>query len=250
MGFFDKDIDQEFPIVRNMEFGGQGKPKTPRLTKAANTMEDLYSQDIKYPLQGVAGLSDFENRGLSGLSDIMAGKAFRDPRTSPYYQSVREEGKRLTDEGASALRHRQNRAGAYNASTAINQEGDYRADMGNKIMGVLGQLFEAESARDNPYTRLQAGMTYGSLPRMIEQSGMDAGYNQSIQNLLAPFQLQAPLMQALLGVDPLQTANTFIQPSQADKWGQVMEMIGMGAQAGGKKGLGLWGGTPAAGGAA
>ncbi len=220
MGFFDKSIDTEFAPIRNIS------KKMPVHSQATGFLQELYGQDVEYPRRKIVGMSQPEEEGQSLLGRILSGQAFADPRTSPAYQGFREESKRVTEEGASAMRHRQNMGGMFRSGTAGKQEGDFRANMGAKELSFLGQLYERERERDNPYTRLMASSKYGALPRLLEQATMDSEYQAALSELLAPYQLQAPLAQTLLGSDPMQTANTFIGPSTADKWQQGMSMGG------------------------
>jgi hypothetical protein len=224
MGFFSKDIDWSFAPIRNIE------KKMPWAQKARGKMESMLHSDVRYPMQEIAGLSPYETQGMQQLSDIIGGKSFQDPRTSPLYQGLRGEMESLTGKGVSALRHRQNLGGMFRSSPGERAEGEFRGDMANRTLQILGQLYESERARDNPYTRLQAAMTYGGLPRQIEQAGMDASYTQQLQNLMAPYQLQLPIALQLLGYQPFQSATGMIQPTAAS---QVGALMGGGGQAAG-----------------
>lgn len=208
----------EFAPLRNIE------NKMPWAASGRSFLEELMGRNINYPTQEVAGLSQYEQQGMNQLADIMSGKAFRDPTTSPYYQGMRQEIARDTEKGASALRQRQNLGGMFRSGAGVREEGEYRGDMAAKALQILGSLFESESARDNPYTRLQAGMTYGAVPRQIQQQGFDASYNQQLQNLLAPFNLQVPLALQLMGYQPLQQAS--YQADDPSGLSSIMSLLG------------------------
>jgi hypothetical protein len=206
----------EFAPLRSYE------KKLPWAAEGREYLQNILRSTTEYPLQQVASLSPYETQGLAGLSDILAGKAFQDPRTSPYYQGMREEIASDTEKGVSALRHRQGMAGMFRSSPGLREEGEFRADMGSKALQILGSLYESERARDNPYTRVQAAMDYGSLPRLLEQARADAGYQQQLQNFLGPaWQQKIPLALQLMGYAPLQQASY-----QADEPSTLTQILG------------------------
>ena len=216
-GAAQKDKKKELPGAKLKE--------TPWAPGMRNFLSELMNRDLDYPRQRFAPMSSIEKEGLASLSDIMEGKSFRDPRTSPYYQGIREEAVANTERGASALRHRQNMGGMFRSSPGVRQEGEYRSAENAKLLQALGSLYEAESARDNPYTRLNAAMTYGSLPRQIEQATLNAEYNDLMQELLAPYTLQAPLAESMMNYAPWQQRSFYLDP---DKAGLVLRSLGSG----------------------
>jgi len=230
-GFFEPDIEDRYAKMRIKE--------TPWGEEARGWIQDLLKKDIQYPTQQVAGLSDIEQSGLSILKDIMAGKAFADPRTSPYYAGLREESERLTDQGTAALRHRQNLGGMFRSSPGVRMEGEYHGLMDENLLQELGRLYETERARDNPYTRLQAGMTYGQLPRMIEQQQYNAEMEKKTSDLLAPYSLQSPLANLMLQYAPYQVAGQITSPS----WHSIFERFGDPASQWGQSALSNWPGV-------
>lgn len=188
MSFFTSDTDVKYYAPKTAK-GTSG-------TQGRNYMSSLLGKGIDFPRREIAGMSDIEKRGQDILSNIASGSTFQDPRTSPLWSGLRREMKADEQEGADALSHRFRNL---TSSPAFNQMGDYRANMANKRAVTLGGLYERERDRDNPYTRLAAIDQFGGLPRTIEQSKSDAGYNQKIQNLLASFQYLLPLAQQIVG---------------------------------------------------
>ena len=227
MGFFDSETDWEFAPMRLME--------TPWGRQARTWMMNQMLGGVDYPTQRVAQLSGQEKAGLSSLDDILAGGSrFEDPSKSQYYGGLRDEMQRGTERGSSALRHRAQLGGMFSSGPGLREEGEYRAQRQNQSDMVLGGLYDQERTRENSdkYSRLAAAMSYGGLPRQIEQQGMNADYQKQIQDLLAPYQLQMPIANNLLGYAPWQTAVGTQQPSAAAGLGSIMGMVGQGVQAG------------------
>jgi len=219
MGFFSADTEEIYPVWR----------EKPGATQARGYLTDLMTKDVNLPTRQTAGMSANEQTGQSLLADILAGKSFQDPSTSQYYQGMRNQMKTATDEGAAALRHRQQLGGSFNSGAAVNQESKYRTGQNDQLMTLLGQLYEQERARDNEYTRLAASSQYGALPRLLEQQGMDSSYNAAQQNAMFPYQYQAPLASEIMQYfgSPWQMPTVVSNPSDfAQIVGPVAQMVG------------------------
>ena len=122
-----------------------------------------------------------------------------------------------------------------------------RGDMAASRLSMLGQLYNQERERDNPYTRLQAGAFYGALPREIQQQRAQAGYQTQLGNILFPYQNQAQIANQLLGYQPWYQPQFYEEPSTFSKIssaaGPLLGKLG-GNLLGGAFGGG--GGTPSA----
>ena len=156
-------------------------------------------QDVEFPTLQIPGLTGIEQQGQTILDQISKGEAFRDPSTSKFYQGLRTEYKNIEDQGVNAIRQRQNLAGGFRGSRGVAEEGRFRADIGNKLGTQLGALFEAESARDNPYTRLQAISEHGALPRLIQLAQAQAELDQFMQQTGFNYQTLPNITNILLG---------------------------------------------------
>ena len=193
MGFFDSDTKKEW-IHSAVNPKGSGQDGRAYLSKLLNSVGDF-----KAPVRPTAGMSANEQSVQSTLADIMGGKAFQDPTTSPLYSAFREQSLSDEERSVSQLRHRQSKTGMYNSGRAANEEGELRSDFGNNRNQVLGGMFENERNRDNPYTRVQAGAQFGSLPRTLEQQNLDNEYQSAIMELLFPYQTGANIAQGIVG---------------------------------------------------
>jgi hypothetical protein len=188
-----------------------------------NWFQNLLSGPVKYPGVKIPGMGENEAKGQSILADILAGKSFEDPRTSPLYQGYRAESLAEEEKGVGDMRRFAQLGGMTRSTPAMTSEGRYRADMGNKRMTQLGGMYEAERARDNPYTRVAAAKEFGSLPREIETDQAKADYNQKLAELLAPYNLQAPIAETLMAEKPWYQPQFTQQPSGLQ---QLISMIG------------------------
>jgi len=190
MGFFDSKTDVNY--------------YSPRVKKGYSAMMErgnirsLGQQPLAFPTQQIAGMTDTEQMGQSILGKIAAGETFEDPRSSPLWLGLRQNLDLSDAEQIAGLRERQAQSGMYFSSPAGREEADYRAKSAANRNTILGELYESERSRDNPYTRLAAIQQYGSLPRELEQARLDAEYNKTVQDLLAPYQYQLPLWQQMI----------------------------------------------------
>jgi len=158
---------------------------------------------------------------------ILAGEAFQDPRTSPLYQGLRAESMAQEQAGADQLRRRAQLGGAAMSSGAFGAESRYRQGMANSRLSQLGQLYEAERARDNPYTRMAAASQYGQLPRVLEQAQMAAQYDSQLANIMFPYTEQANVASALMGHSP----NMYQKAGSSSGFGSMLPLLGAGGGA-------------------
>lgn len=215
LDFFNDEQQENTPRIKETPWGAENR----------NYLTSLINQNVQYPTQQIAGLSDAEKQVQTLLAQVMSGSTFQDPRTSPYYQGLRQEIGAETEKGVSALNRRAQSAGMYRSGTAARAEGDYRSDQANKQLSLLGSLYEQERARDNPYTRLQAGATYGALPRELEQAGLTSQYQQQVNQLQFPYQYQAPLAQNMLNYQPWYTPTYITEPSEYSRINNAVQGI-------------------------
>ena len=192
---FSKTETAPAPVIKETDWG----------IEARSYLQKLLGGE--FPLQGTAGMSQYEQGGLGQLSNILGGGAFQDPFSSRYYQGIRDSSYADEDRAASKMRRGAQASGAGRSGAAGRAEGELRTGFSNQRNTILGGLYETERNRDNPYTRLQAAMQYGGLPRQIEQQGMDAQYNQAMQ----PYSTGAGIADQLLNYNP------WYQPQQYEQ---------------------------------
>ena len=230
MGFFGGS-DSSIDVVPQSAWQKQG----------ISFLKGLVNQTPELPTQGIAGMSQAEQLGQGQLMGILAGEAFQDPRTSPLYQGLRAESMAQEQAGADQLRRRAQLGGAAMSSGAFGAESRYRQGMANSRLSQLGQLYAAERARDNPYTRMAAASQYGQLPRALEQAQMDAQHQSQLANMMFPYTEQANIASALMGHSP----NMYQKAGSSSTFGSMLPILGMAAGAalgGGLIGPGLLGG--------
>lgn len=194
----------------------------------AQTLQNLAGQTPTIPQQGVAELTPMQQLIQSQLpallgninqtgqqatdyySDVLGGDY--DPRTSPYYEGLRQESERLKGQGVTSLRQRAELGGMLQSSNAAGVEGQFVNQSNAAFLKELGGLYETERNRQGQAAQgiQQAGTqqvqnvaAVGGIAdqqRVIEQAQQDALYQQLIMQILFPYQYQAQLAQALMGM--------------------------------------------------
>lgn len=217
MGLFDffqsKQKQAPQPVIK----------ETPWAPEARGYLTDLMNSPS--PLQGTAGMSGNEQASQDILASILKGDTFQDPAQSMYYQGLRGQMQAEEADAVNALRRRAQMSGMTNSSSAYGAEGRLRSSYSNQRMNILGNLYNQERQMDNPYTRLQAGMQYGSLPRQIEQQKLNAQFNQQMM----PYQVQSQIAGQLLNYQPWYQPQFYQEPSM---FSQLAPLLGTAAQAG------------------
>lgn len=209
-------------------------PSMPEQTESRQYLLDLMRQKLEIPARKVPGLTAEQQSGQEWLREYLAQPATPalseatnylrktlageyDPRTSPYYQSFREQSLSDEERAANILRQRLNIAqpGAVTTAPARSQEINLRRGFATDRLGALGSLYEAERGRmqeaagmlpgaaqlqaEEPLRKAQAGTLVGEAPRAIEAEQEEALWEALKETLLGPYMYQAPLAQALIG---------------------------------------------------
>lgn len=184
----------------------------------------------QYPVQGVAGLTPLQQQLQTYLDNYLSGgtQGYNlamgqtertlgggyDPRTSPYYQGLKQEAGRLRKEGGTAIRQSANLGGMLKSSPARALESEYGQKIDSALLSELGRLYETERDRQERAAGTAAGLggqQFGQLitgaglaeqPRTIEQMQADAVYNAMMSELLHPYEYQAVLARAMMGYTP------------------------------------------------
>ena len=189
-------------------------------------LQNLLATMPNVPTQGVAGLTPIQlmiQKMLPGYlnqvnqagdlaskeySDILSDKY--DPRTSPYYEGLRQEAERLQTEGVTSLRQRAELGGMVNSSNAAVSEGSFINQSNSALLTELGRLMETERGRKMlaaegiqgaESKRLGNVAAVGGIAeeaRSIEQQRADALYSQALMQMLFPYKYQAKLANSLL----------------------------------------------------
>ena len=207
MAFFD---DQQIDI--------DAMPKAVKLSSEDRALRDMMQRMIMGPghqfeAAPVAGMSQFEQQGGDLLSSYIQGNEFRDPRSSPLYQGLRDELRMEEQASAGMLRQQAQKLGVLRGSGAITGEGRLRNEFAAKRGSILGQLYEAEAMRNSPGARLEAAYGFGSLPRQLEQQRLTGGYAAREKTAMFPYQQQFPMAMQLFQESPYYTPQYYTQPS-------------------------------------
>jgi len=194
----------------------------------AQTLQNLAGQTPTIPQQGVAELTPMQQLIQSQLgpmldtinqsgreatdyySDVLGGDY--DPRTSPYYEGLRQESERLQGQGVTSLRQRAELGGMLQSSNAAGVEGQFVNQSNAAFLKELGGLYETERNRQGQAAegiqragaqQVQNVAAVGGIAdqqRVIEQAQQDALYQQLITQILFPYEHQAEWAAALMGM--------------------------------------------------
>jgi hypothetical protein len=226
-------------------------PMTQAQIDSQSKMMGWLNQDINYPTQGVAPLSDMEKTNLANISGSLergygiknlATEELRktlageyDPMTSPYWSSYRNEMTSLK-QGDVAGQNRANQAGGMGNSTTGTLASDEVANRWNQQMattagGLMQQerqnrLATAGQVNQTEFQNQLAGQQALGLPRQISQAEQTAQYQQQVNDLLAPYIYQSPLAQYIMN----QQSFYYKQSSGGFNFGSLIgPAIGIGA---------------------
>lgn len=212
-------------------FTSKTKVKDPlagQKAEAANWLLDLLKSGTpNIPIQQIAGLTDTQQAIQSGLKSQYANLNANydtargyytdvindqyDPRTSDYYQGLRQEAGDLKTEASNDVRQSANLGGMLQSTPRMAVESENRRKIDNQTLTLLGGMYETERNRkENAIGNLgqidaQQAQSTGMLSqiadqeRSIEQARNDALYNQALQTILFPYQYQAQLASAIFG---------------------------------------------------
>ncbi|KKL15022.1 hypothetical protein LCGC14_2509770, partial [marine sediment metagenome] len=190
--------------------GFEAIPQTENQQTAEARLMDLGTRDVSFPKAGVAPLSDIETAGLDELRKLIStggdgdielsqdvlrsivttpSNPLADPRFEAFQQFSRDEEASTI---GSARRGAQ-KGGVFKGSQNLAVEGKTRSRFAGERMNVLGNIIQEgidrkliastllnRQAVDTPLKMVQAAMSAGATPRMIEQLLEDADFKQKI----------------------------------------------------------------------
>ena len=202
-------------------------PSTPEQTQARTKQIELMEANLQFPTRQVPGMTGAEEEAQSllakymasgtpegytmGMQALMDAVKGSDPSTSPYYQALKAESLSEEERAAGNIRRGgQIASGTPFHSPNIGQEAKMRTDFAMGRESILQSLIDKErdrqlnaagplmSAADymsqEPLRKAQAGMTLGALPRQLQTEQESAVYEAILNELLAPYMYQAPIM--------------------------------------------------------
>lgn len=217
-----------------MAQGGDTKieqiPRTAGSLAGEDFLRRLLSGTPDMPTQRTAGMTPVQmliQRLLPGLlgktgeaGDLASGEYRKtlegdyDPRTSPYYEGLRQEAERLKKEGVTGLRQRAELGGMLTSSSAGDVEAGFVKQSDSALLQELGKLLETERGRkllaaegiQNVESRRLGNVAavggIAETARNIEQQRADALYNQALMTTMFPYTYQAGIGEALMTYSP------------------------------------------------
>ena len=130
-------------------------------------------------------------------TDVLGGGY--DPRTSPYYTSMKEQILKDSVEAGDSVRHNAARSGMLHSDPRHIQERKLTENVSGQLAQLLGGVYEAERGRmgqaagmapgiagamsKDALQKITAGSTIGAMPRQVEQEGLGREYSESMRQL-------------------------------------------------------------------
>jgi hypothetical protein len=173
-------------------------------------------------LQGTLG--DYINRAPQPLhqeaeSQLMGTlQGDYDPRTSPYYKSLREQALREEQEAVNRLKREGVATGMLQSSPYVRAEAELRGDTASKLSELLGGMYENERGRmieavpqamevgqyqeGQPLQTAQAISAISPILKQLMEEPKAFDYQQFKEEQAWPYAVQVPLLQQLLGYAP------------------------------------------------
>lgn len=199
-------------------------------------MDDLNWGDMNYPRRQTADMTGGEQAaqgkiqsylldGTEGYNAAMAhtNKTLEggyDPRTSDFYKGYRAEAETLRNDSNAQIGRQSQLAGMANSTPATGMISDNNRRIDDMLLRSLGGMYENERNRMDSAANtagalgsqkfnetLQADIALAK-ERVIEQMKYDMIYNEALQELLAPYSIQAPIAMTMMGYSP----GTWIKP--------------------------------------
>jgi len=231
-----------FPVL--IAFANKGhyeKDEPPELLEteytdpAMDKLTELMGRDVTLPTVDLPKLSDQEKKlvdwgtsiiekmmgagtpepyelGLEKIKSVLGGEY--DPRTSPYYEGLKEETARTEAKGISGIRQRSQLGGMLYSEPAMGAEAEYRGILGTGLTKELGSLYEADINRQVSmipqllgyagYESAMPGQKIETLKSFAPMAGQErdiatkqalADWEVATQQELFPFNYQAPIAQ-------------------------------------------------------
>jgi len=260
--------------------GGGGKKSKPKYSPwqiaAGNWEKNLLESGVpNIPRMQIPGLTDYEQQsqsilgrylgsempvGYGNMVDVLGGIAMNpeDIVNSPEYKGYTGASREEEARTANALRRGGQLAGGTSRSGPnIGQEINLRRGFANDRLSRLGSIMNASKDRQmsaigpylsaldymnrEPMQKVQAGMQYGGIERMLEGMQNEADYNALMTEVMFPYNQQLGVAQSMSGIQP--SYMTQPQPStfsNAMSGMSLMAMLmGMGGFGGGGGGGGI-----------
>ena len=201
-------------------------PSTPEQDSARSYLTDLQNRDLQFPTKGVADLTGTEQQIQGQLpsylnqidadfdtmrgyyNDVLSGGY--DPRTSDYYQGFRAEQDSLKKDAQLDVARAAQKGGMARSTPSVGIQARTGQAYDNQTLQQLGLLYENERVRQGQAAGLltqiggqqlsQVGQVeqLAAIQRQQEQAKLSAMYQAALQTLLAPYQHNAQIAEALL----------------------------------------------------
>ncbi len=161
------------------------------------TSQEQTSLDQLTQLLGNPGTGSLFDQASGQISDTLNGK-YADPKSSPYIQALTKLANNQLQDQITTERGQRGARGTYYTDAGVKAEDLLRGRTLDNLQGVIGSFIQNE--RQNqlgaantaqgldqyknltlPLAKIQAGQTYGSLSRTIQQANLESQYQDYLR---------------------------------------------------------------------
>lgn len=164
---------------------------------AGPTSQENYSLSMLDNLLRGGGTGDLFNQASQQISDTLSGK-YANPANSPYIQAITELSNRNLSNQLDQSRAASGARGNFFGTSSLRDESRLRGDTLANLNAVIGDFANTERGRqydaasiaqqfdkyknmDVPLSLINAGQTYGSLGRTLEQADLERQYQDFLR---------------------------------------------------------------------
>lgn len=241
--------------------GFEAIPSSDSQDAARDYLKSLYKTPVRYPTQEIAGMSENERFGQDILRQLlMEGPSEQRGAALDYLTGILDQPADVTelpeikalmssieDQTSDLVNSAMRRTQLSGMGTSGPQGSAVGRELSKGKTSMVAALAPYMSkARSDRLTASQlinslvsgeegsmlnkigAANAYGSLPRQLEQAGKDAQYNKLVNDILAKYQLNAPVAQSIMNEQRYMYDPGTVQPSIFSQIGQAMPGMMMG----------------------
>jgi len=169
-----------------------------------------------------------------------------DPRTSPYFEGLKEETARFEEKGITDIRERSQLGGMLYSEPAMGAEAEFKGILGTGLTKELGRLYEGDINRQvgmipnllnyagfesaQPMQKLEALKGFAPMAgqeRDIATKQALADWQVGTSQELFPFQYQAPIAEYMADWGNWYTPTKTYQPGLLDYLGGLAPILGL-----------------------
>ncbi len=238
---WQRDTGQELSqwIRQYMNNFVPGEKYTGKFT-AGPTSQETTGLDMLTKFLGASGTGDLFNAGKTQIMDTLGGR-YADPNSSPFIKSMINLSKQNLGDLVNESRAKAGARGSYYSKSAIKNEGLLNERVMNNLNSLVGDFINTERGRmfqaapvaqaldeysnmTVPLQKISASQTLGSLMRTIEQSDLEAKY-QDFLNQRKEKAMPISAAQDMYGTNTQFGIPSYTTPGENSSLSNILGMI-------------------------